>query len=525
MMLDAGVEIHILEKYHDVGELCDIVQYLSKGAMCTIFNELSFPVTVILEKYYVDRVYRDAYYSYFSNKHFDMPRNCQRLAMFQGAFDYQDFLLGNEKDKHQELQDAFIGTIVIKPTPIVHSNCTMGRTLLNPKKLHLPKCYIRTTKFNVSILGTEYTIEAFPFTGQDGEVMTCAETCIWEILEYFGTRYSNYKTVLPKDIIAKLNSISQERILPSEGLTFLQMSDLLKAFGFEPRLYARKSYENVEQKHLTKSYNNSNLTLFRKFFHYYVESAIPLVVGVGDSVHEEHAVVCIGHGNEDYTLKNIDIKTVGNIKIVDTASFYKDYVIVDDNQIPYRLEQFDHFAKNKNMKVQFLAVPLYKHIFLEVNGAVEIVNNFFEAYSSDIENMLKDMGLLKCNSEPLVMRLFLTASRNFKKFRIKKAETMEERLLYSEMKYPKFIWVCEFSTFFTYTRERKVIGEIVLDATASGEAVFDSIIAIRIGKYNGYREAFENIECLFGRLENYVESYSMKYPLYRNNLRKGGFEG
>ena len=52
-----------------------------------------------------------------------------------------------------------------------------------------------------------------------------------EILEYFGTRYPDYKTVLPNDIIAKLNSISQERILPSEGLTFLQMSDLLKAFG------------------------------------------------------------------------------------------------------------------------------------------------------------------------------------------------------------------------------------------------------------------------------------------------------
>ena len=132
--------------------------------------------------------------------------------------------------------------------------------------------------------------------------------------------------------------------------------------------------------------------------------------------------------------------------------------------------------------------------------------------------MLKDMGLLKYNSEPLIMRLFLTASRNFKKFRIKKAEAMEEKLLYSKMKYPKFILVCEFSTFFTYTREKKVIGEIVLDATASGEAVFDSIIAIRIGRYNGYRETFENIECLFNRLENYVERYSMKYPLYRNNL-------
>ena len=523
-MPDTGIEIHILEKYEDVEELCRLVKYLNKGAMYAIFKEITFPVTVIHDKYYVDRVYRDAYYSYFSNKHFDMPRNCQRLALFQGKFLYEDFLNGNEERKHQELQEALIGTTVIKPTPVEHSNCTMGRTLLNPKKMRLPKCYVRTTKFDVCILGVEYTIDAFPFTGQDGEVMTCAETCIWEILEYFGTRYPDYRTVLPKDIIAKLNSISQERILPSEGLTFLQMSDLLKAFGFEPRLYARKSYEKVLPKCLTNERNSSKLSVFRKLFHYYVESAIPLTVGVGDSVHEEHSVVCIGHGKEDYTLKNIDIKQVGKLKIVDTANFYKEYVIIDDNQIPYRLEEFDHFAKNKNMKIQFLAVPLYKHIFLEVNGAMEVINNFFEAYSCDIEIMLKDMNLLKYNSEPLVTRLFLTSSRNFKKFRINKAETLEEKLLYSEMKYPKFIWVCEFSTFFTYTREKEVVGEIILDATASSEAVFDSVIAVRIGKYNGYRETSENIECLFERLEHYVESYSEKYPLYRNNLEKGGFQ-
>lgn len=524
MVSDKSAEIHILENHQDIKTWCDLIPYISKGAMCAIFNELSFPLTIIHDRNYVDRVYRDAYYSYFSNKHFDMPRNCQRLAIFQGKFSYEDFLLGNERKKHQELQEAFIGTIVVKPTPIVHSNCAMGRTLLNPNKLKLPKCYVRTTKFNVSILGAEYNIDAFPFTGQDGEVMTCAETCIWEILEYFGTRYSNYKTVLPKDIIVKLNSISQERILPSEGLTFLQMSDLLKAFGFEPRLYARKSYENLERKDLTKAYTSSSINIFRRFFHYYVESAIPLVVGVGDSIHEEHAVVCIGHGNEDYTLKNIEINSIGNLKIVDTASFYKDYVIMDDNQIPYRLEQFDHFTKNKNMKVQFLAVPLYKHIFLEVNGAVEIVNNFFKSYSAEIEIMLKDMELLKFNSEPLVMRLFLTSSRNFKKFRMKKADAIEEKLLYSEMAYPKFIWVCEISTFFIYTREKKVVGEIVLDATASGEAVFDSIIAVRLGKYNGYREAFEDIECLFERLGCFVNAYSTRYPLYRNNLRKGGFK-
>lgn len=242
-MPDIGIEIHVLEKTQDIAELCDIIPYLNRSAIYAVFRELTFPVTIVHDKYYVDRVYRDAYYTYFSNKHFEMPRNCQRLAFFSGKFKYEDFLLGNDKDKHEELQKALIGTTVVKPTPIEHSNCTMGRTLLDPKKLRLSQCYVRTTKFEVSILGTEYTIDAFPFTGQDGEVMTCSETCIWEILEYFGTRYANYRTVLPNDIISKLNNNAQERILPSEGLTFLQVSDLLKAFGFEPRLYVRKSYE------------------------------------------------------------------------------------------------------------------------------------------------------------------------------------------------------------------------------------------------------------------------------------------
>ena len=36
MMLDLGVEIYILEKYQDVGELCNLIQYLSKGR-CVLF--------------------------------------------------------------------------------------------------------------------------------------------------------------------------------------------------------------------------------------------------------------------------------------------------------------------------------------------------------------------------------------------------------------------------------------------------------------------------------------------------------
>ena len=83
MVSDKSAEIHILENHQDIKTWCDLIPYISKGAMCAIFNELSFPLTIIHDRNYVDRVYRDAYYSYFSNKHFDMPRNCQRLAIWQ----------------------------------------------------------------------------------------------------------------------------------------------------------------------------------------------------------------------------------------------------------------------------------------------------------------------------------------------------------------------------------------------------------------------------------------------------------
>ncbi|WP_412253262.1 hypothetical protein [Blautia sp.] len=519
-MSKTGLDIYVLDKISDIAELYKKIPYINRSVIYSLFNELTFPMTIVHDKYYVDRVYRDAYYTYFSNKHFEMPRNCQRLALFRGKFGYADFLQGNDENKHIELQDALIGTTVVKPTPIEHSNCTMGRTLLDPKKLKMPRCYVRTTKFQVCILGAEYDIDAFPFTGQDGEVMTCSETCIWEILEYFGTRYSNYRTVLPNDIIMKLNVSAQERILPSGGLTFLQVSDLLKGFGFEPRLYVRESYENEL---LTKHVNSGSMNLFKRIFHYYIESAIPLAVGLSDSVHEEHSVVCVGHGVADYSLKNTPIQKIGNLRLIDVADFYNKYVIIDDNQIPYRVEEYDHFSKNRNMQVQFLAVPLYKHIFLEADGAVEIISNFFTVYAQDIEDMLKEMGTLQGSAEPLVMRLFLTSSRNFKKFRIKNAQTIEEKLVYSEMNYPKFIWVCEFSAFYTYTKEEMVNGEIVLDATAFSEVAFNSIIAVRIGRYIGYRTPSEKIEVLFKGLEKIVEEYDIKYPLYKNNLRKGGF--
>ena len=47
--------------------------------------------TVVLEDHYVDRVYRDSYYFYYSSKHFSYSRFCKRLCLFAGRLEHNFF--------------------------------------------------------------------------------------------------------------------------------------------------------------------------------------------------------------------------------------------------------------------------------------------------------------------------------------------------------------------------------------------------------------------------------------------------
>ena len=62
--------------------------------------------TVVTEENYVDRQYRDSYYSYFSQKYTQYERNCLRLAFFEGRISQEQF-----SDCNFNLEKIFIGTV------------------------------------------------------------------------------------------------------------------------------------------------------------------------------------------------------------------------------------------------------------------------------------------------------------------------------------------------------------------------------------------------------------------------------
>lgn len=497
--------IYVIEKESDLTEFAEEIHedFKAFGQLRAVMKMIGFPVTVTCEEYYVDKVYRDSYYSYFASKYLEIPRNCRRLAFFQGRLEQKVFE-SFDAESERLLQEAFVGTTVLRPLATGH----MGRTLLDPKKLFLKSCYIRTTPFSCIILGHELKVEAFPFSSQDSETMSCAETAVWDVMEYYATRYAEYRTVLPSNMIQELEKVSQERNLPSRGLDYYKISELLKTFGFYPRIYALDAYKPRE---------------FRRIFHYYIESGIPVVMGIsgkykGGSIG--HSTVGIGHGGEKRKLSDMEVRTVNGIPCVDSADYYDEYVIMDDNQIPYTVEKYENLALFEDTKLVVFVVPLYKRIFLEAADAFSIVNNVL-----NLPKLFPRLVLLSrqdiSGQNPLVIRLYLTSSRKYKKIKAENSGSREEILLYTNLVYPKFLWVAELSTHRLFGQEQ-IVGEIVLDATSSRTNSMESLIMVRYFSNVGYRMPDESAKIIFTRLLKEVKGFQYPYPMYKNNLLAGG---
>ena len=479
----------------------------SRKTICDLIGRMQLPLTVFCESDYVDSTYRDTYYRYYSSQHFDIPRNCLRFSFFRSIYRPEDLIGRRSSDKLQKLQDDFIGIVVVRPVGMER----IGKVLLDPSKMKLDgSVFIRTTKFSVEIMGNLLDIDAFPFMKQDIEFMTCAEVTLWEVFQYYGTRYPEYRTVLPSEISDSLDSIKSERVLPSRGMHFSEKTSILKSFGFQPRSLERERFRWL-----------------RETIHYYVESGIPVLL-----TQDRHAIVCIGHAAPDFSVefRFKDMQAIldegdgssgkaerfdpiiAGIPAVDSGRFFSDYVIMDDGRLPYTVLPYEGCGEAINPTAA--VVPLYRRINLDAMSARVMALRF-------LGEVIKEGDLIDASrfdeSNPLVYRIQLTTSRKYQSFRSN--HEGPEASAYLIPTYPKFIWLCEISSLDLYKRD-EVLGEVVIDATASHSNNLDAIILFRYGRRatcrkgtdGSFRDALSHF--------NDISEDECSYPMYKNNLRK-----
>lgn len=473
----------------------------SIGMLTNILNTImnnsnGSEITVVIQYGHVDRVYRDCYYNHFAGKHFETDRYCKRLFIFLGNI--QPHI---SKQNIVELEHNLVGTIVIKPL----IKGAIGRTLLNPHYL-LPKgsYQCRTSRYKASLFGKKFEIKAFPFSMQDKETLTCAEITILNMMDYYSNSFCDYGYILPSDIREVMNRNGFERALPAHGMSYQMISKALFEFGFFPRLYL-----------LTDKITSFKM---KRLLHYYIESGIPVALGIEteeSGLHSILAIGCIGYTserlkdlsaisfNEKHSEKYGPKQSDRRLYICDVADYCNEYVVMDDNSKPYSIYEYrkalplsDYVITDKqytsgdvkghvikDAKVKSLAVPLYKRMSLEALDAKDICQKFLSddaVLLGQIYESSRAKGLeFGTRNNPVIIRLFLASSSTYFEDRLENLKNgVGLRQAYYKTHMPRFIWVCEI-----LDRESlsagKIIGEIVLDATANTTDNTSAIILFR----------------------------------------------
>lgn len=480
-------------------------------SLLNIVNLIDGSLTLIYEAIYVDKLFRDLYYHYYSEKYKDIPRDCNRIFILKGNWNSTIFFNPQmDKNIHDEIQQSLVGFIVIQPL----KTAPIGRILLDPFKTNIAQSFLRTTKISCIFMGQKYEIDCYPFSTQDGEYLRCAEISIWTILEYYGTRYSTYRTVLPHEFKNILEAKSNERLSPSQGLYVRDKSWILKKFNLSTRLYTYDSFID--------KFTYGDIA-FKNVFYSYVQSGFPISMTLDGST--KHAVVCIGHGKPSYEITKETISFfLDDIQFTNASEFIKEYVIMDDFQIPYRLEKFNHFSIDRDSELKMFIVPLYKRIFMDVRTAYVI----FQSYIYDCQKEIKEYLNKHSKSKRIVQNIFLTSSRNYRLFKVETAKTHKEKFFYTSLPLSRFVWIMELGTLDQIKENNTVFAEVVLDATINcvntdSINIKDYMIYNRIGSHIGYVDYDEKSNSnlskqFFGEIQNGA-AFEITFEQFDKNLR------
>jgi hypothetical protein len=446
-------------------------------------KDLKDDIFLAIETNYVDKVYRDSYYCYYSTKLGVQERNCIKISFFNTEIHPQIFY---ESDYISTLKNNYLGFMVIRPTSI----CPVGRNVISPKALKDNNIRVCSTHIESTTSGIKLDVVGFPHSSQDTETMTCAETTIWALMEYFGNKYPEYRPTLPSHILKTLEQQTYDRQMPSKGLRYQDISYALRAQGFGTVVYSEADFGEQE---------------FKKLFSCYIESGIPIAVAIANK-GLGHAVLCIGRKDvSGDDIKRMHQTTIDGKTIYEWNGNIENFVFIDDNMPPYQTANFsmptNHYMDDqwKDCKITHFVVPLYHKIYMEAHNAINI--------SMDIA--LKDI-MIENNS---VVRTFLTSSRSYKNY-IFKNQAMEPILkeFIRGRALPKFIWVTEIASV-EDCKNSLINGAVVLDAT---EVHAEDYAPFILAHYKGHTYNFSPKD---NHLERVSLSLQSRYTAFEGNLK------
>lgn len=413
--------------------------------------------TVVIERQYIDKDYRDSHSAYFS-KRFHTPSNrCLRLHFFRGE-------LGDGWIGDPNLE--YLGYSVVSPI----KPGGMGRTLISADHVRCPEgshLHAKTCDEDVHLMGREFPVRGFPYTCQDEEVARCAQASLWMLVRYFSNKYRSYREIGPHQLANLVSDLHLGRLFPTDGLTIWQSAEILRRLGFHPVVHHRSafvekdggSYKPAEI--VSKLGFNTPEEAFAHLFYTYIESGIPLLVAT-----QTHARVAFGHYS--------DYQSTPSAQHADTDGFFhssvfnKGFLIHDDAKYLYHPLGLGSGDTPSFDKVTAFIAPMPEKTFLPPDTHQRLVRQLLLSEGEyGMKQACPDLAeAVKGNK--IVLRNFLTTGTKYKASLLNR-NGLPDRFagacrLYS---LPHFVWITEIFELENYPEH--CIGQVVWDATAAPE--------------------------------------------------------
>ena len=181
--------------------------------------------TAVIETRYLDEDYRSEYSAFFSKTFAEISDTAHRVHFFRRALKAAE--LWRLPDDH-----GYLGFMVIRPSWLGR----VGRTMLAPPPELAPA--VRTSvESTVSFFGQRLLIAAVPFAQQDTQFGRCAHVAAWICHYTAALRHDTHRRVMADFTLLADANVVEGRPVPSQGLTGLQLTNLLRDFGLPPLFY------------------------------------------------------------------------------------------------------------------------------------------------------------------------------------------------------------------------------------------------------------------------------------------------
>ena len=407
---------------------------------------------------------------------FEVPRLCVRLHFFSQEPPSDDPI--GVVDAMADQADSYLGFVTLRPIRV----CPIAATILRPLGKDNSHFINSKDSFDVNLAGQKFVVNGTPFMQQDNAVGACAQASIWMALRTLRRKdwQSPYSPAQITSAATRYN-VSHRTLPNRRGLNIEQISEALRSSGYAPHvLHIRIPGVSSTPESTQKA---------KRDIYPYIESGLPVMLGLFPRGEEGHAVVAIGHGwrkNPSQLLLNRQIAIQGQaattLDIYDAASWVEPFFIHNDNTGPYvplpepRIDKYGYALPDVAFAFPFLQPDVFVDAEEAKYASLNILANLMTNFDYRGGTALR----VSC----LVTRTYLQSRSEFRAWVTRSTLPDQIKRHYRQKWLPKRIWVTEINEFDNYGQSPEGgscrIGEILFDPASDPED--GAFLAVHLGE-------------------------------------------